>query len=49
VLAVCEMLEITDPFTGKTIDKSAFGMIIVAVDVIVVLVILMFTWIIEIG
>ncbi len=49
VLAVCETLEITDPFTGKTIDKSAFGMVIVAVDVIVVLVILMFTWIIEIG
>jgi hypothetical protein len=49
VLAVCEMIEMTDPFTGKTINKSDFGMIIVAVDVIVVLLILVFTWFLELG
>jgi hypothetical protein len=49
VLAVCEMLEITDPFSGEKLQKSEFGMIIVVVDVFVVIFILLFTWTLEIG
>lgn len=49
VLAVCEMLEITDPFSGEKLQKSEFGMIIVIVDVFVVIFILLFTWTLEIG
>jgi hypothetical protein len=49
IMAVCEMLEINDPFSGKSINKSDFGLIIVFVDVVVIIFVLGFTWTLEIG
>jgi hypothetical protein len=49
ILAMCEDLDIMDPFTGITIHKKDFGMIIVIVDIIVILALIIFTWALEIG
>lgn len=48
-MAQCQMLTITDPFSGESFDKSDFGLIIVVVDVFVVILILLFTWALEQG
>ena len=49
IMAVCEMLEINDPFSDSTINKADFGLIIVFVDVFVIIFVLAFTWTLEIG
>ena len=49
ILAVCEMLEINDPFSDSTINKSDLGLIVVFVDVFVIIFVLAFTWTLEIG
>lgn len=49
VLAVCDMLEINDPFTGSSINKSDLGLTIVFVDIFVIIFVLAFTWTLEIG
>lgn len=49
IMAVCEMLEINDPFSGATINKSDLGLIVVFVDVFVIIFVLAFTWTLEIG
>ena len=46
---MCEDLDLVDPFTGITINKKDFGMIIVIVDIIVILSLIMFTWALEYG
>ena len=49
IMAVCEMLEIKDPFSDATINKSDLGLIVVFVDVLVIIFVLAFTWTLEIG
>ena len=49
ILAVCENLEITDPFSGKTVFKSDFGLVVVFVDIAVIVIVLLFTWALEIS
>lgn len=49
MMAVCEMLEINDPFSDSTINKSDLGLIVVLVDVLVIIFVLAFTWTLEIG
>jgi hypothetical protein len=49
ILAVCENLELANPFGGEPLTKEYLGWVIVLIDIFVIISLLLFTWFLENG
>lgn len=49
IFAICEDLQIENPFGGEDITKKHLGWIIVCIDIFVIIALLCFTWLLENG